>query len=152
MNAVVKSYRNGVDVVGDEIISDIIEIILETEFSISNYTALKLNEILSLKLKKKGWSDKVRLASTSKITITSMQNDVGLCMQTGNISRIYADLIKLQTLYIENTIKCGIIILPTLNAARKLGGNLANLDRVERELEIFSSVITIPLTLIGFDD
>lgn len=67
-----------------------------------------------------------------------------------NVSRIYADLLKLQALYMRETIKAGIVILPTVKAARSFSGNVASLERLERELPIFSQVITMPVVVIGF--
>lgn len=51
------------------------------------------------------------VAKGSDITITSMRDEVGLCLQTGNMARMYADLIKLQTLYLDNAIKSAVIIV-----------------------------------------
>src|SRR5665213_3526595 len=52
-------------------------------------------------LKGSGWSSEVAVAAGSDMTITSMKGEVGLCLQTGNMARMYADLIKLQTLYLN---------------------------------------------------
>jgi len=40
--------------------------------------------------------------------------------------------------------------MPTAIAARKLGDNLANSDRLESELTIFKKVIHMPLMIISF--
>ena len=50
----------------------------------------------------------------------------------------------------RETIKAGIVILPTVKAARSFSGNVASLERLERELPIFSQVITMPVVVIGF--
>ncbi len=99
-----------------------------------------------------GWSDEFQVAPPSRITIASWKNDVGLCVQTGgNMSRMYADLLKLQKLFMENRLKVGAFILPTAPAARALGENLANADRLEAELKIFRNVIYMPIAVFSFE-
>ena len=67
-------------------------------------------------LKSSGRSREVPVAEGSDMTITSMKDEVGLCLQTGNMARIYADLIKLQTLYLDNAIKAAAIIVPSIRS------------------------------------
>ena len=63
---------------------------------------------------------------------------------------MYADLIKLQQMYLDDTIRAGVFIMPTAVAARELGDNLANSDRLESELTIFRKVIHMPLVIMSF--
>ena len=74
-----------------------------------------------------------------------------MCFQTGNVGRIYADLLKLQTLYTRGNITAGIILIPQIKTAKELGSNMASYERLIRELPIFSQVITMPIVVIGFD-
>lgn len=99
-----------------------------------------------------GWSPEVCLDSTSRISITSVKSNIGLCIQTGNMSRVYADMLKLQTLYQRKVVNAGVIILPTSIGAKSLGDNVANRDRIQRELDIFTDVISIPLVLFGIQE
>jgi hypothetical protein len=64
---------------------------------------------------------------------------------------MYADLLKLQTLYTGGSIKTAILVVPTYLAAKALGDNLANYERLTREMEIFERVITVPLAIIGME-
>lgn len=99
-----------------------------------------------------GWPDEFQVEPPSKITITSLKNKTGLCMQTGgNMSRMYADLLKLQKLYLEGRITTGAIVLPTAKASRELGDNVANSDRLEAELVIFRRVIHMPIAVFSFE-
>ena len=102
-------------------------------------------------LHRDGWSDEIKLDPTSSITVTSVRNAVGLCLQTGNVSRTYADLLKLQLLFSRKKIGGGIIILYSRVSARALGENLASFDRLKRELSIFKEVITVPVLLVGLE-
>jgi hypothetical protein len=72
-------------------------------------------------------------------------------MQTGNMSRMYADLLKLQHMFLSNTIKVGAMIVPSHAAAKNLGDNIANADRLMRELDIFRKVIHMPLVVFAFN-
>ena len=105
-----------------------------------------LTELIGL-----GWTGAIKVAHGSKISIASQKNRVGLGIQTaGNMSRMYADLIKLQQMYLDDTIRVGVFIMPTAVAARELGDNLANSDRLESELTIFRKVIHMPLVVMSF--
>lgn len=102
-------------------------------------------------LSKLGWSDQVAISPDCKIKITSQKEDVGLCLQTGNMARFYADLIKLQTLYSEDKIKAAIFLIPTKIESKKMGSNIANFDRLTSELPVFAHTIELPLYVIGFE-
>jgi hypothetical protein len=102
-------------------------------------------------LSRHGWSGELDVDRKSAITITSVKNKIGLCFQTGNVSRIYADLLKLQALFLRSTIKAAVVLLPTQEAAREFGSNVANQERLMRELIIFNKVITIPIAVVGIE-
>lgn len=102
-------------------------------------------------LREQGWSSEVLVGRNSDMTITSMQGDVGLCIQTGNMARIYADLMKLQTLYLDNAISSAILIVPSQPLALAIGDNLVQASRVERELEIFRKAYHVPTLLFAME-
>lgn len=60
---------------------------------------------------------------------------------------MYADLIKLQTMYLDDAISAAIIILPSQPLALTLGDNIAQAGRLERELEIFRKAYHVPTVL-----
>jgi len=99
-----------------------------------------------------GWSDPVRLRSSNGITITAMNQRIGLCLQTGNMARFYADLMKLQLVFIDHGADAAIYVVPTKEAAVKLGSNMVNYERVVREAKLFQKIITLPLVVLGFED
>lgn len=117
----------------------------------NRYTAPDVREEIRERLLKRGWSSVVRVSPLSKMTISARMGRVGLCIQTGNISRYYADLLKLQTLYLDKSIDSGILVVPTKRESRKLGANLANFSRITEELKVFNKSISVPLTIIGFE-
>src|SRR5690349_6000177 len=110
--------------------------------------AKTIRKELTTKLMEKAWPIKVRIDTNSRITITSLKENVGLCLQMGNMGRIYADLLKLQTTFLQNKIAAGIIILSVRRLAVKMGQNIANFERLVGELSIFSKTITMPLLII----
>lgn len=102
-------------------------------------------------VRERGWSGEVPVARGSDMTITSMQSGIGLCVQTGNMARVYADLIKLQTLYLDDAITAAVLILPSQPLALALGDNIAQASRLERELEIFRKAYHVPTLLYALE-
>ena len=96
-----------------------------------------------------GWSNKVKVASELEITITSRKDNVGLCIQFGNMARMYADLLKTQYMCDKGSIALAIMIVPTTEFARELGSNLANFERLVKELKVFKRTITLPILIYG---
>lgn len=114
--------------------------------------AAAIRDHLVRSLGQNGWPDEFQVEPPSKITIASLKDGVGLCIQTGgNMSRMYADLLKLQKLYLEDAISTGAIVLPTSKASRDLGDNIANADRLAAELKIFRRVIHMPIAVFSFE-
>lgn len=96
-----------------------------------------------------GWSDGVTLCAEAKISITSKKGETGLCLQTGNMSRFYADLLKLEFLFQEQLIHGAIYILPDRHLAKAWGQNIANFERFTNEVAIFAQIINTPLLIFG---
>ncbi|MBO4227399.1 BglII/BstYI family type II restriction endonuclease [Bradyrhizobium neotropicale] len=114
--------------------------------------ATEIRDRITSHLGRKGWPGEFQVEPPSKITIASLKNGVGLCVQTGgNMSRMYADLLKLQKLYMEDRVKSGAFVLPTAQAARDIGDNIANASRLQTELTIFRKVIHMPIALFSFE-
>ncbi|MBH0158663.1 restriction endonuclease [Fictibacillus sp. 5RED26] len=151
MNIKIFSHNYGEHAIPSEIIQPVRSTIEDLRFSIKNNCATKLREALLADLRLFGWSGETRIQAGKGITITAMNSGVGLCLQTGNMSRFYADLLKLQALFQKDRAQCAIYILPTKKAASIMGDNLAHFERLTDELSIFKHVITIPMVVIGVD-
>ena len=152
MITTIHSHCNGEQIVSESFANDLRGIIENYRNKLGLYSISDFKKYLAPEIRKKGWSDEYYLDRKSKITITSVKGKTGLCIQTGNMARMYADLIKLQALYSRRTIDSGILVLPTAACGRSFGGNVASFERVVRELDIFDRVITMPLLIIGFDN
>lgn len=113
--------------------------------------AKKIRDDFLTALKSHGWSDEFLVSKASDMTITALKNDVGLCLQTGNMARMYADLIKLQTLYLDGAIGSAIIVVPSQPVAALLGSNIAQASRLERELKIFEKAYNVPTLVYALE-
>lgn len=114
-------------------------------------TSTRIRDAVLERLTIMGWPSKVTISQHSKISVTSIKKHVGLCVQTGNTARMYADLMKLQTLYLEGSIKTAAIIVPSQQISSVLGWNIAHATRLERELKIFSRVYTVPTLIFALE-
>lgn len=128
---------------------DVLDVIKNIDIEIFHGSTKSLRKRISDGLKKQGWSSKIKLSNQSNINITSIKGKTALCLQTGNMGRFYADLLKLQYLFQKGKINSAIYILPTISLAKKMGSNLANFERLVLELKLFSKVITVPILVVG---
>ena len=110
-----------------------------------------IRNYLRNQLENDGWAIDVRIDAESNLTVFARKTDLVFQIQTGNICRYAYDLIKLQHLYAKNEIEVAILAVPTKIAAREIGSNVTNLDRVQNELRLFSHFITIPIMVISFE-
>lgn len=147
------SHHFGQEAISSNVSNTVSKIILSTKFNFETSKSADLRKLIMNQLKlKEGWSDEIRIQQKHGLTITSIKDDVGLCFQTGNMSRFYADLLKLQTLYIKDKISAAIYILPTKKVAEKIGTNVVNSERLIMELKLFKHTITVPLLVIALDE
>ena len=145
------SHCAGAEIVPPAVREEIEVAIVAIEVKPSRGIAPALRRAFLAGLKASGWSSEVPVAQGSDMTITSIKGEVGLCLQTGNMARMYADLIKLQTLYLNNAIKSAVIIVPSGPVARALGSNIAQAQRLARELEIFRKAYHVPTLIFGLE-
>ena len=146
------SHQGGCQVINSTEKDELICAIENSTVNLGKGYGPELRANLLERLSELGWSDKAKVAIDYNLTIASTKNRVGVCIQTsGNMSRMYADLIKLQQLYLDNVISVGAFVLPTAIAAKKLGDNLANADRLQKELILFKKVIHMPIVVFSFE-
>jgi hypothetical protein len=145
------SHCNGENVVDSTIRQQLLNVLVKTEYKFKAGCANHLRNLVLSQLKLEGWSDEFQLASNSQISLTSCIDDHILCMQTGNVSRFYADLLKLQFVYLSNKAKAAIYIIPSKESAKIIGSNIANFDRFVNELALFKHIITIPTIVYGIN-
>lgn len=72
-------------------------------------------------------------------------------VQFGNMSRWYSDIFKFQTAYSQELIDLALCIVPMASLANRIDSNVANYERVCRELPFAKLSITIPILVIGVE-
>lgn len=98
-----------------------------------------------------GWALDVRLDKESQISVGAVKDDLAFQLQTGNMSRAPYDLLKMQYLFQSKRIEAAALAMPTKAAAKAMGDNIANAERVIQELQLFDRVITVPILVIAFE-
>lgn len=151
MNHCIYSHMSGFEAISEYVRNEIASAISAINTKIVKGCVRDIREVFLLEIYKLGWSGEVLVSRDSNITITSMKDRIGLCLQTGNIARMYADILKLQTMYLAETIRAAIIVVPSFPVARVLGSNMANAARLERELTIFRSVYSTPTLVFSLE-
>lgn len=111
----------------------------------------EIRKYVEEKFVSEGWALDVRLDSDSGIKVFSMKGDLAFQLQTGNMSRAPYDLLKLQYLFQIQKIESAALALPTKEAAKIIGDNIANAERIIKELQLFDRVITVPILVIAFE-
>lgn len=152
MNHTSQDHNMGSQIIPDHLIGEINNSIVGCNIKFRKGNIPVIRDKLHNDLMLLGWSPEVQIDPNSRISITSCKDNIGLCIQTGNMGRMYADLLKLQTMFLKSILNGAIYILPFKNTAKLMGDNIANYERLLRELQIFEEVITIPLVVIGFHD
>jgi hypothetical protein len=99
---------------------------------------------------KEGWAMNVKIDPDLGLSVFAMKGDLAFHLQTGNVSRAAYDLLKLQHVYNSGKIEAASLAVPTKHAAEALGSNVANADRITKELQLFSRVISVPIVLVAF--
>ena len=150
-NLTTYNHHLGDQAINRTLLDPLIKMLNEEDIVIERKCAPQLRKSIERILQVLGWTGQVKIDKTKGITITSMKENIGLCLQTGNMGRFYADMLKLQTLYVNGKIDAGIYIIPSKQAAVIMGDNIANFDRFIKELELYKKIITIPIHVIGID-
>ena len=121
------------------------------EIGIAKGRTALIRENVKKELLHEGWALNVCIDSDSKIEVFSIKEDLAFQLQTGNMSRAFYDLLKLEFLNKSERIEAAALALPTKKAAKKMGDNIAYSERIIQELKLFEKVITVPLLVIAFE-
>lgn len=98
-----------------------------------------------------GWGLNAAIDAAVELSVFARKDDLAFQLQTGNISRYAYDVLKLQHLYMSREIECALLAVPTKEAAAELGSNIAHVDRIWAELNVFDRIISVPVMLIAFE-
>jgi len=146
------SHHKGVDYwKGRDIYEWVTDIFEAPQIKIEPKGTVAIRNYIENELSKEGWAFNVTIDAESDLNVFSKKDDLVIQLQTGNISRYAYDLLKLQHLYSKKDISAALLAVPTKTAANIFGSNVANIDRIWNELNIFDRVITVPIMVIAFE-
>jgi len=146
------SHHGGVDLWRDRDLYEWLTDVFEAPaIHVGARTTADIRTHLRHELEKEGWGFNVRVDAESDLTVFARNSDLVVQLQTGNISRYAYDILKIQHLYAKQEIEGAALALPTRDAAEAIGSNIANVERIWNELNIFNRVITVPLLVIAFE-
>jgi len=151
MKMFIYNHNGGQESIDKKTQLEVSEAILSFDSKKQKVSSKSIRDHIIKCLKSKGWPSSFQISLSSDISITSLKNQIGLCLQTGNMARMYADLLKLQTLYLDNVIKAAFLILPSHPLALKLGSNIAQSNRLINELTIFKKIVYVPLVIYSLE-
>ncbi|HEY4201701.1 MAG TPA: BglII/BstYI family type II restriction endonuclease [Devosiaceae bacterium] len=151
MKVSIQSHCSGHERVPQAILAEVVAAAAAVDVRPERGAAPRIRDQFVSELRERGWSGEVTVARGSDMSITSMRSGIGLCLQTGNMARMYADLIKLQTLYLDNAIEAAIFVLPSQALAVAIGDNIAQAARLWRELEIFRKAYHVPTLVLSLE-
>lgn len=151
MKVTARSHCAGDENIPKAIRQEVVKAVENAAVNPAKGAATKIRDAILHNLVAAGWSAETHISNDSEMTITSVKSKIGLCLQTGNMARMYADILKLQKIYLDGAITAGIMLLPSQVCAQKLGDNVAHAARLERELEIFRKVIYIPMVIFAIE-
>lgn len=121
------------------------------EIQIEPRCTVIIREHVESEFLQEGWALSVSLDQGLGLKVFAEKDDLAFQLQTGNVSRAPYDLLKLQYLFQSERIEAAAIGLPTQDAAKAIGSNIAYAERVVRELELFDRVITVPILVVAFE-
>src|SRR5437016_868003 len=147
------SHRNGnIEWEKRELDEWITDVFNAPAITLEPYATNKIRNHVLCELTNEGWSDEVPIAPrVTGITIFSQKDDLAIQIQTGNVSRVFYDLLKLQYLFNRSRIEAAALAVPNRAAAQRLGSNIANFERLCGELQLYDRIITLPILVIAFE-
>ncbi len=151
MKVSLHSHCAGSERVPPHLLEEVLAAADSVDVRIERGAAPRIRDQFVATLRLKGWSSEVTVSRGSDMSITSMRDNIGLCLQTGNMARMYADLMKLQALYLNDAIQAAIFVVPAQPVALAIGDNIAQATRLERELEIFRKVFYVPTLIVALE-
>ena len=147
------SHRHGREVLTEKKLDKEVHRLVDARaIGMERGSARAINDAVKGRLLSKGWALDPRVHANFKLDINGLKDRVGLTVQTGNITRAFYDLMKFEVMYKNDRIDAAVLIVPTSDAARALGSNIANFTRVKNELGLFRHIITVPCLVLGIDE
>ena len=146
------SHRGGVDIwKSRDLYEWATDIFAAPQITVQAGSTGEIRDHVGSELISDGWGLKAAITAEVELTVFARKQDMAFQLQTGNISRYAYDVLKLQHLYMSREIECAILAVPTKEAAVKLGSNIAQVERIWAELNIFDRIVSVPIMVIAFE-
>ena len=145
------SHSGGVEAIPQSLVVEVVQAVESLTLADRELTPPLLRSGILSALYRRGWPSRVRVDPISQVTIPSLKDSIGLCAQMGNMSRLYADLLKLQYCYLRRGMRGAIFLVMKRRTAVRLGKNLAQYERLVSELDLFREIVTLPLLVLGVE-
>lgn len=147
------SHRNGnVEWEKRDLLEWVTDVFNAPAIKLEAHATTGIRDHVRQELTTEGWSEELLIAPNfGSVTIFSQKDDLAIQLQTGNVSRVFYDLLKLQYLFVRNKIEAAALAVPTRTGAQALGSNIANFERLCGELQLYDRIITIPILVIAFE-
>jgi|SRR6266496_3183759 len=146
------SHRHGLEAIRKAgLHEEIIRFLHAPRITVASKSSRIVKKHMDQVLEHGGWALNPLVAPGFELDVNGIKNRVCLTTQSGNIARAFYDLLKFQALYLSDRIDAAVLVLPTKHAARELGSNVANFDRVTNEMKLFRHVVTVPLLILSFE-
>jgi hypothetical protein len=147
------SHRNGnVEWEKRELHEWITDVFNAPAITLEAHATAAIRDHVRRELTNEGWSEELLIAPNfAGATVFSQKDDLAIQLQTGNVSRVFYDLLKLQYLFNRNKIEAAALAVPTRDGAGNLGSNIANFERLCGELQLYDRIITVPILVIAFE-
>jgi hypothetical protein len=99
----------------------------------------------------RGWGIRPKIISAVQSNLASdfKKEKVQVEVQLGNMARWYTDVFKFLLSYSADDIEIGVLAVPIQAVAKQIDENVANYERVTRELPHAKMGITIPIWVLG---
>jgi len=99
-----------------------------------------------------GFITEINIHPDYGLEVNGIKKDVCFGVQLGNAARFYADMMKMQYLFLEGVISKTVYITFTKDFIKKsYSGNNISFERAISEITLFNSIITLPIYFIGID-
>lgn len=135
----------------DEALESVSRCLLIANMRLGVAASIAVNKAISRRFLGDGWAKDVKIAG-SKLSVSFLREQIAVCVQLGNVSRTYADLLKLQTLIVSGRIGLAVEVVPVISASKQMGSNHASFERLVRDLDLFKTIIVGPILIMGLEN
>ncbi len=110
-----------------------------------------MNRWLDDEFDRSGWDVKPKIVVGSALEADFSKSRIQVEVQFGNMARWTYDIFKFQVSYSQKNIDIGIFAVPVARFCRYINSNVAQFERIVRELPHAELSITLPILVVGLE-